>query len=644
MCGIFAVILKPSDQGNSFNLEGIVTQLFQLSEPRGRDASGIALITEGKASILREAINAKRFVKSNSYKSLFSDTQKQLSDTHAVLALGHCRLATNGQAYNVANNHPVLQGQLIMVHNGIAVEEESLWGAVDINPKDFDVDTKALLTALNLQRSATDDLCSVVEKTLKQLKGEFSAITYSVPDDELVLATNTGSMYLAISNDETLTIVSSEKAVLANVTAGLGRHLFGAVKRLMPQQVKGLHLSKVAPSAQTNFNNETPFTKSSTFLPEESRVNDLTQETVRKRIEVKRCRRCILPATMPFIEFDQTGECNFCRQSKPIKSKPINDLLIELDKIRGNGIDPDCLVAFSGGRDSSFGLHLLTKKFGMNPIAFTYDWGLVTDLARRNQSRMCGQLGVEHIWLQANTNEKLRNVRLNLNAWTNRPHLGLIPLLTAGDKQFLSHAKRICSEYDLKKIILCTNNFERTDFKAGFSSVKPEFKNAKQFYALQHINKLQMLGFYAKQFLINPSYINRSIFDTLTAFVSYYIEKHDFLYLFDYIDWNETDVNQTLFDDYGWESAEDTVSTWRVGDGTAAFYNYVYFSVAGFTEHDVFRSNLIRHGKMSREEAMELVTIENQPRWQSILEYMRIVGVSPTEVFSAIEEMPKLYC
>ena len=31
-------------------------------------------------------------------------------------------------------------------------------------------------------------------------------------------------------------------------------------------------------------------------------------------------------------------------------------------------------------------------------------------------------------------------------------------------------------------------------------------------------------------------------------------------------------------------------------DGTAGFYNYVYHTVAGFTEHDTFRSNQIREG------------------------------------------------
>ena len=61
---------------------------------------------------------------------------------------------------------------------------------------------------------------------------------------------------------------------------------------------------------------------------------------------------------------------------------------------------------------------------------------------------------------------------------------------------------------------------------------------------------------------------------------------------------------------YDWEYAPDTTTSWRVGDGTAAFYNYVNYIMAGFTEHDTFRSNQIREGQISRDEALSLVEIE----------------------------------
>ena len=44
-------------------------------------------------------------------------------------------------------------------------------------------------------------------------------------------------------------------------------------------------------------------------------------------------------------------------------------------------------------------------------------------------------------------------------------------------------------------------------------------------------------------------------------------------------------------------------------DGTAAFYNYIYYTVAGFTENDAFRSNQIRAGVLNRSEAARLVEL-----------------------------------
>ena len=72
----------------------------------------------------------------------------------------------------------------------------------------------------------------------------------------------------------------------------------------------------------------------------------------------------------------------------------------------------------------------------MKPITYTYDWGMVTDLGRRNISRMCAELGVENIIVAADIEKKRENIKKNLSAWLRSPHLGMIIILTAGDKHF----------------------------------------------------------------------------------------------------------------------------------------------------------------------------------------------------------------
>jgi hypothetical protein len=89
--------------------------------------------------------------------------------------------------------------------------------------------------------------------------------------------------------------------------------------------------------------------------------------------------------------------------------------------------------------------------------------------------------------------------------------------------------------------------------------------------------------------------------------------------------------------------APDTNTTWRIGDGTAALYNYIYYTVAGFTEHDTFRSNQIREGQITREKALKLVEDENRPRYENIRWYLDILNIDFSEVISVINSIPKLY-
>ncbi|WP_204375664.1 hypothetical protein [Aeromonas veronii] len=65
--------------------------------------------------------------------------------------------------------------------------------------------------------------------------------------------------------------------------------------------------------------------------------------------------------------------------------------------------------------------------------------------------------------------------------------------------------------------------------------------------------------------------------------------------------------------------------------------------VAGFTEHDTFRSNQVREGQITREEALKLVEDENQPRYENIKWYLDVLGMDFTEVISIINKIPKTY-
>ncbi|MEY4135455.1 MAG: hypothetical protein RL386_1805, partial [Bacteroidota bacterium] len=151
------------------------------------------------------------------------------------------------------------------------------------------------------------------------------------------------------------------------------------------------------------------------------------------------------------------------------------------------------------------------------------------------------------------------------------------------------------------------------------------------------------LSFYGKEFLLNPAFFNTSLLDTLDAFRSYYVMKHENLNIFDYLPWGEQAIENTLLDVYDWETDPGTHTTWRIGDGTAAFYNYIYYMVAGFTENDTFRSNQIREGMISRDEALRKANTENLPRWDSIQWYCNVIQIDWERAIQRINTIKPLF-
>ena len=145
------------------------------------------------------------------------------------------------------------------------------------------------------------------------------------------------------------------------------------------------------------------------------------------------------------------------------------------------------------------------------------------------------------------------------------------------------------------------------------------------------------------QYLRNPAYINVSLFDTLHAFYSTYVLKDVYINTYDYIHWDEDEIVSLLRNTYDWEIATDTTTTWRIGDGTAAFYNYIYHTIAGFSEIDTFRSNQIREGVLTREEALRLAEEENQPRIESLEWYAETIRFNLEEAIERIHAVPKLW-
>jgi hypothetical protein len=256
---------------------------------------------------------------------------------------------------------------------------------------------------------------------------------------------------------------------------------------------------------------------------------------------------------------------------------------------------------------------------------------------------MSSKLGVENIIVAADITKKRDYIRRNLNAWIKSPHLGMLSVLTAGDKHFFRHIETLKKQTGVTLNLWGINPLEVTHFKSGFLGVPPDFAE-ERVYSHGAMKQLRYQSLRLKAMVQSPGYFNRSIPDTLLGeYYRSFTTKSDYFHIFDYWRWDEKQIEDTLDSEYDWERAPDTQTTWRIGDGTAAFYNYAYYTIAGFTEHDTFRSNQIREGDITREEALRLVEEENTPRYPNLKWYLDVVGVDFTAAINAINNAPRLY-
>ena len=634
MCGIFGIVT-----GNTRQLEQDLVRLFELSESRGKEAAGIAIMDAQTIRVMKEPESASELIGKPAYKKMLAATHSK--SPAKVMVIGHSRLVTNGSEAIAENNQPVIRDGLVAIHNGIIVNDKDLWKKNADLVRNSDVDTEVLVALVAKNERSGRSFSEAVADGFSAIDGTASVAILNAHQSSLALATNNGSLYYYQSPDGSEAVFASERYILTKFLEDrrrLGATADQSVEHVKPNTGIELRLSESGHSSILfgGLGSAKAKPSSSPTL----RIVNYTSAHDPKEAKLRRCSKCILPETMPFICFDADGVCNYCKTYKLYRPRGIDALREKAKTFRRKDGRPDCMIAVSGGRDSCYGLHVLKAKLGLNPVAYTYDWGLITDLARRNQARLCGKLGVEHILVSADIRKKREYVRKNVTAWLKRPELGMIPLFMAGDKQYFYYADQVRRQLGTDVTFLCENVLERAHFKSGFMGVN---EGHRRVFDVGLSNKLAVLFYYAKQYALNPRYINASMVDTASAFHSAYFRAHTQIQLFDYVPWVEDDLVGVLRSEYDWELDPETTSTWRIGDGTAAFYNYIYYTIAGFTENDALRSNQIREGVITREKALELVARENQPRWTSLQWYANTIGFSLSEALQVINTAPRLY-
>lgn len=604
MCGIFG-----STTPNGLDEKSLST-IIKHAEQRGRDSSGLVVHRPGGYLAYRADFTIEKLLK-----------RAPLVGVDAFI--GHSRLVTNG----TADNQPVIRDGVAVVHNGIIVNYDELWPTIN-KTRELTINSEIIPAILASQLESGADLAAAADYVLSVVKGNASCAALVPALGKLVLFSNSGSLY--VGEQASGHVFSSERYPLEQIGA------------TAIHQVRAAEVFDV-PTVQAEIKITEWKARTVDLVPGLNLSSVEEKLLVYPKPELKRCTKCILPETMPFIQFDAAGVCNYCTNYKIRNHPRPKEELFELVKPYRRSSGDEVLVPFSGGRDSCYALHLIVNELELRPVTYTYDWGMVTDLGRRNISRMSAQLGVENIIVAPDITKKRDNIRRNLKAWLKSPNLGMLSVLTAGDKHFFRHIETVKEQTGLSLNLWGINPLEVTHFKSGFLGVPPDFAEERVYShgAMKQL-RYQKLRFGAMTHSLG--YFNRSLWDTLSGeYYRSFTKKSDYYHIFDYWRWDEEQIDNTLLNEYDWEKAPDTTTTWRIGDGTAAFYNYAYYTVAGFTEHDTFRSNQIREGDITREEALRLVAEENTPRYPNLRWYLDVLGIDFADAVRVVNNIPRLY-
>ncbi len=116
------------------------------------------------------------------------------------------------------------------------------------------------------------------------------------------------------------------------------------------------------------------------------------------------CNKCILPETFPGIKFDDQGVCNHCLREESTAAKALykkakyRERLDQLvNDIKNKAPTYDAIMAYSGGKDSSYALKLLKERYDLRLIALTFDNHFVSPVTWENIKKITDALEIDLI-------------------------------------------------------------------------------------------------------------------------------------------------------------------------------------------------------------------------------------------------------
>jgi len=343
---------------------------------------------------------------------------------------------------------------------------------------------------------------------------------------------------------------------------------------------------------------------------------------------VKECTRCCVLETQDAIRFDDEGVCNVCRQIE-VKKQVIDwddrkEQLVKLcDEYRGKSTY-DCLIPFSGGKDSTYQLWYLITQMKMKPLVVSFDHGFYRPPHLENRERTLKKLGADFISFKAN--------------WKIVRELMLESLKRKGDFCWHCHCgiyagtMQVAVRHEIPLVFWGQPNAEYGS--QGYSYEEIEVVDEKQF------NRYKNLGITADDMVgMLPDWVESRDLDMFRFPKLEDCQRVGMVSvrLGSYIPWDPRSIADILNkelgwqfnkvegipEEYGWEKLECMLQGVR---------DYLKFIKRGFARTRFLVSIDIREGRKTKEEGQRLIRQYDGKRPASLDIFLELLDITEDEL------------
>jgi N-acetyl sugar amidotransferase len=352
------------------------------------------------------------------------------------------------------------------------------------------------------------------------------------------------------------------------------------------------------------------------------------------------CARCLYPENArPTIIFDDAGVCSGCRYHESRQKLEVNweDRLKMLEQIlgeakamaRARGNSHDCIVPVSGGKDSHFQVWLLKKKYGMNPLLVFFNHAYNTPVGLRNIENLASKSGCDLVTYVAGL-DSVRRVSRHM-------------LETVGDLTWHYHAGirtvpfQVAVHYNIPLIVWGEHGFAEL---TGLVSLE-DFVEFTRWTRKEH----DMRG-YEPSDLVGKGGITLGDVRPYIYPTDEEIERCEVrgIYLSNFVDWNAKSHAELMIREWGFNTVtyrrDRTFNLYaKLDDHANDVHDYLKYLKFGYGRATDDASMEIRHGRLSREEGLQLVKEYDANEPSSLGHYCEFLGISGQQFYGLVEKM-----